>query len=126
MPAATSSIMRKRTVVGAGKPKKLGVMKLSEQAEKAAALNAGARLLFFFFCRKFDEPRDVRRERVGGDAMRSNRYLNRHLHYYLISSAGAAAEEQDGGMPATPSPTVSSASADVVFRHHKYYVLFVI
>lgn len=37
MPPAASSIMRKRVVVGAGKPKKLGVMKLSEQAEKAAA-----------------------------------------------------------------------------------------
>ena len=59
MPAATSSIMRKRTVVGAGKPKKLGVMKLSEQAEKAAALNAaGARLLlvFFFFAGSLMNP----------------------------------------------------------------------
>lgn len=38
--------MRKRVVVGAGKPKKLGVMKLSEQAEKAAA---GPCFFFFFF-----------------------------------------------------------------------------
>ena len=67
MPAATSSIMRKRTVVGAGKPKKLGVMKLSEQAEKAATAGASMVSLLFFVCRKFDGARDAVEEGVAGD-----------------------------------------------------------
>ena len=82
MPPAASSIMRKRAVSGAGsKPKKLGVMKLSEQAEKAAAgarapapspllLFPPAALMFFFPEVLTTRVRDTTCVLPSGDAMR--------------------------------------------------------
>ena len=103
MPAVTSSIMRKRAAMPTSKPKKLGVMKLSEMdalAEKNAATGGAS-----------SRGRDAR-GRDPRDAT-SDALTLPTVHRYDAGSTAAPAE----GHPATPSPTVRRSDTARVLRH---------
>lgn len=103
MPAVTSSIMRKRAAMPTSKPKKLGVMKLSEMdalAEKNAATGGAS-----------SRGPDARR-RDPRDATSDALTLPTD-HRYDAGSAAAPA----GDHPATPSPTVRRSDTARVLRH---------